>query len=164
MFRIYVERKAGFENEAVRIKSEINGFLGIEGVSGVRYFNRYDVENVADAVAKVAATRIFSEPQSDFVTFDELEVPAGNQVIIWEYLPGQYDQRADSAEQCLSLLREGMKAETTVGTEAPRVRCAKVVFLEGNISKDELLKIQNYLIKLLKSFQKINLHGLVMEI
>ena len=146
MFRIYVERKAGFENEAARIKSEINGFLGISGVNGVRYFNRYDVENVADAVAKVAATRIFSEPQSDFVTFEELEVPAGNQVIVWEFLPGQYDQRADSAEQCLSLLREGMKSETTVGTEPPRVRCAKVVLLEGNISKDELLKIQSYLI------------------
>ncbi len=146
MVRIYVERKAGFENEAARIYSEITGFLGIDGVTGVRYFNRYDIENVADTVAKAAATRIFSEPQSDCVMFEALEIPEGCQEIIWEYLPGQYDQRADSAEQCLSLLREGMKNETAVGTEPPRVRCAKVVLLSGTVSADDLVKIQNYLI------------------
>ncbi len=146
MFRIYVERKEGFTNEASRIYSEITGFLGIGGVTGVRYFNRYDVENVADEVAKAAAVRIFSEPQSDFVTFESLEIPEDQTAIIWEYLPGQYDQRADSAEQCLSLLREGMKGQTTVGTEPPRVRCAKVVLLSGTVSADDVKKIQNYLI------------------
>ena len=122
MYRIYVERKAGFENEAIRIKSEINGFLGITGVTDVRYLNRYDVENVAEGVAKVAATRIFSEPQSDSVMFETLEIPEGSTQIIWEFLPGQYDQRADSAEQCLSILRESLRGETTVESEAPRVR------------------------------------------
>ena len=72
MYRIYVERREGFQNEANRIYSEITGFLGITGVTGVRYFNRYDVENVAEEVAKAAAVRIFSEPQSDFVLFDSL--------------------------------------------------------------------------------------------
>ncbi len=146
MFRIYVERKAGFQNEAARIFSEITGFLGIGGVTGVRYFNRYDIENVADEVAKASAVRIFSEPQSDFVVYDSLEVPADVTQIIWEYLPGQYDQRADSAEQCLTLLREGMKSATKVGTEPPAVRCAKIVFLEGSVCADDVLKIQKYLI------------------
>ena len=72
MYRLYVERREGFENEAKRYLSEINGFLGISSVTGVRYFNRYDIENVSEEVAKIAATRIFSEPQSDYVTFEEL--------------------------------------------------------------------------------------------
>lgn len=146
MYRIYVERKDGFQNEAARIFSEITGFLGISAVRGVRYFNRYDIENVATQVAKEAALKIFSEPQSDFVFYDSLKVPEGNTEIIWEYLPGQYDQRADSAEQCLSLLREGMKSSTKVGTLPPKVRCAKIVLLEGELSVRELEKIQKYLI------------------
>src|SRR5574344_1756238 len=146
MFRIYVERKPGFENEAKRIDSEISGFLGIGGVTGVRYINRYDVENVMDEVAKAAATRIFSEPQSDFVSFDTLEIPECSTQIIGEYLPGQYDERADSAEQCLSLLREGMSRSTKVGSEPPRVRCAKIVILNGTVSADDVKKIEGYLI------------------
>ena len=146
MFRIYVERKAGFQNEAARIYAEINGFLGISGVTKVRYLNRYDVENVADEVAKAAATRIFSEPQSDSVFFESFDIPEGDTAVIWEYLPGQYDQRSDSAEQCLSLLRESMSRTTKVGTLPPHVRCAKIVILSGTVSAADVLKIQNYLI------------------
>ena len=146
MFRIYVERKAGFTIEADRIFAEISSFLGIGGVTGVRYLNRYDVENVSDDVAKAATTRIFSEPQSDSVFFETLEIPEGATQIIWEYLPGQYDQRADSSEQCLSLLREGMSSFVKVKTEPPRVRCAKVVILEGQVSASDVEKIQHYLI------------------
>ena len=146
MFRLYVERKPGFENEARSYLSQINSFLGISGVTGVRYLNRYDVENVGEAVGKAAATRIFSEPQSDFVYFDTVEVPEGDTVIVWEYLPGQYDQRADSAEQCLSLLRAGMASSCEVLKEAPRVRCAKMVILSGSVSTDDIKKIENYLI------------------
>ena len=146
MFRLYVERKPGFENEARSYLSQINSFLGISGVTGVRYLNRYDVENVGEAVGKAAATRIFSEPQSDFVYFDKVEVPEGDTVIVWEYLPGQYDQRADSAEQCLSLLRAGMASSCKVLKEAPRVRCAKMVILSGSVSTDDIKKIENYLI------------------
>ncbi len=144
MYRLYVERKPGFENEAKSYLSQINGFLGISRVTGVRYFNRYDIENVSEQVAKIAATRIFSEPQSDYVTFEDLPKIEGSQ-IIWEFLPGQYDQRADSAEQCISLLRAGLK-NVKVNTEAPVVRCAKIVVLAGNPSKKEIEKIQNYLI------------------
>lgn len=144
MYRLYVERREGFENEARRYLSEINSFLGIAGVKAVRYFNRYDIENVSDDVARIAATRVFSEPQSDFVFTEKLPEHSGKE-IIWEFLPGQYDQRADSAEQCLSLLRAGLKDVKTL-TAAPLVRCAKVVILEGDVSDEEIKKIQNYLI------------------
>ena len=144
MYRLYVERKPGFDNEAKSYLTQINGFLGISGVTAVRYFNRYDIENVTEEVAKISATRIFSEPQSDFVTFENLPHIEGKQ-IVWEYLPGQYDQRADSAQQCLSLLRAGLK-DVKTNSEPPVVRCAKIVFLSGDISDDELTKIKNYLI------------------
>lgn len=145
MYRLYVERRAGFENEARSYLSQINGFLGISSVTGVRYLNRYDIENVSDEVAKIAATRIFSEPQSDFVTFDKLPNDKKDTAIIWEFLPGQYDQRADSAEQCISLLRAGLKNVQT-NKEAPVVRCAKILLLSGKVSKKEIEKIQNYVI------------------
>ena len=146
MFRIYIERKEGFRNEAARLYSEIKNFLGISDVTGVRYLNRYDVENVVEQVASAAATRIFSEPQSDICTFTELPARPGETAVIWEYLPGQYDQRADSAEQCLSLLRAGMAGKTVTGTEPPVVRCARIALLSGQVSADDLKKIQNYLV------------------
>ena len=146
MFRIYVERKPGFQSEAQSILSEINGFLGISSVKGVRYFNRYDIENVSEDVFKAAAQRIFSEPQSDSVSFEEVKTADDETVIVWEYLPGQYDQRADSAQQCLSLLRESLKNSAKVGNLPPLVRCAKMVILSGKASADEIQKIQHYLI------------------
>lgn len=146
MFRLYVERKPGFENEAGSYLAQINNFLGISAVTGVRYLNRYDVENVSEAVSKAAATRIFSEPQSDFVYYDKITVSENDTVIVWEYLPGQYDQRADSAEQCLSLLRAELSSTCKVGTEPPAVRCAKMVILSGKPSCDDIKKIENYLI------------------
>ena len=146
MFRLFVERKAGFQNEAQRIFSEITGFLGIAGVTGVRYLNRYDIENTADEVSEAAAVRIFSEPQSDFCARQSVDIDPDDTVIVWEYLPGQYDQRSDSAEQCLLLLREGMRSVAAVGSKAPRVRCAKVVILSGAVTADEVRRIQRYLI------------------
>ena len=109
MFRIYVERRPGFTHEADRIRSEAVDFLGVQGITAVRYFNRYDIENAGEAVCRAAAQRVFSEPQSDICTFTAPEISASDAVIIWEYLPGQYDQRADSAEQCLSLLSAAMQ-------------------------------------------------------
>jgi phosphoribosylformylglycinamidine synthase len=146
MFRIYIERKTGFENEAIRIKSEITGFLGIAGVTAVRYLNRYDVENVTDDVVQAAANRIFSEPQSDTYSFSAPQISDNETVIIWEYLPGQYDQRSDSAEQCISLLRAEMASSVKEGAEPPKVRCAKMVILTGTISVTDTEKIKNYLI------------------
>lgn len=146
MFRIYVERQAGFQNEAARIFSDIKGFLGISTVTGVRYLNRYDVENISEAVGKAAVRRIFSEPQSDAVVYDTLSVKPSETVIIWEYLPGQYDQRSDSAEQCLKLLRESLSKTAEVGTLPPRVRCAKMVILSGKVLAKDVKKIQDYLV------------------
>ena len=146
MFRIYVERKEGFQNEASRLMSEFKNFLGITGIDGVRFLNRYDVENVSEAVAKAAATRIFSEPQSDFYYLSEVPVKDDETVIIWEYLPGQYDQRADSAQQCLLILREGLAGTAEVGSNPPIVRCAKMLIISGKISTSDIEKIEKYVI------------------
>ena len=142
MFRLYIERKSDFSNEAKRIYSEITGFLGISAVKAVRYLNRYDIENVSEDICRNAATRIFSEPQSDVCYFTHFPLKPNETAIIWEYLPGQYDQRADSAEQCLSLLA----ANAGEKDASPKVRCAKLVLLEGTISDDERKKIERYLI------------------
>ena len=144
MFRIYVERKPGFQNEAARIKTELNGFLGITTVTGVRYLNRYDVENISGTTAEAAAVRIFSEPQSDMCYYTHVPLNPDDTVIVWEYLPGQYDQRADSAEQCLSLLQSAM--EQTTDSSEVRVRCAKMVVLSGTVSAADYEKITGYLI------------------
>ncbi|MBO5235586.1 MAG: phosphoribosylformylglycinamidine synthase [Spirochaetaceae bacterium] len=146
MFRIYVERKEGFQNEASRIYSEVTDFLGISSVTGIRYLNRYDVENIDEETVYVAATRIFSEPQSDTCFFTHIPLQADDTVIIWEYLPGQYDQRSDSAEQCLSLLQAGLKEVFTKTGNSPKVRCAKMVIISGNVSADDVEKIRAYLI------------------
>ena len=151
MFRIYVERKAGFQNEAARISKEIVDFLGITGLRSLRYLNRYDVENVSEQNVKLAAVRIFSEPQSDSFVFDALSLQPEDKVIVWEYLPGQYDQRSDSAQQCLSLLLAGLEEnlsqeERQNSALAPKVRCAKMVILRGDLSLQDIEKIQKYLI------------------
>ena len=152
MFRIYTERKNGFEIEAKRIMSEVKGFLGVAGVTGIRYLNRYDIENVNDETAKAAANRIFSEPQSDICMFQHIPLKDDDIIIAWEYLPGQYDQRSDSAEQCLSLLSSALNEEHAkksnieqVGVK-PSVRCAKIVILSGDISTEDIQKIEKYLI------------------
>jgi phosphoribosylformylglycinamidine synthase len=146
MFRIYVERKNGFKNEASRIQSEINGFLGIAGVTAVRYLNRYDIENVTDEVAQAAAKKIFSEPQSDTFSTSAPTIAENETVIAWEFLPGQYDQRADSAEQCLSLLRADFSNSSTTETKKPIVKCAKLVILEGVVSASDIENIKSYLL------------------
>lgn len=146
MFRLYIERKSGFQNEAESIYSQIKNFLGISGITGVRYINRYDIENIDEESAKIAAARIFSEPQGDICTFSKLDVDANSHVIIWEYLPGQYDQRADSAEQCLSLLLAENTGDCENPLKAPKVRCAKMVILSGSLNADDILCIKNYLV------------------
>ncbi|MCM1320905.1 MAG: phosphoribosylformylglycinamidine synthase [Bacteroides sp.] len=147
MHRIYVERRADFRNEAARIKSELTEFLGITGIAHVRYLNRYDIENISDDVAQAAARRIFSEPQSDFCVFSDIQVDPEDTVILWEFLPGQYDQRADSAEQCLSLLQAEISAACgNADNENPRVRCAKMIIISGSVSAEEADRISAYLI------------------
>ena len=136
MFRIFVERKKGFQNEAENILHDITGFLGIESVKKLRYINRYDIENLDPELIKKAALYVFSESQSDVVYFDDLPLTKDETVIAWEYLPGQYDQRADSAEQCLSLFTDAK----------PAVRCAKLIVISGELSDRDLQRIKKHLI------------------
>lgn len=137
--RLYVERKNGFENEATRTLAELVGFLGITRLEGMRYLNRYDVEGIDPETARRAAGQIFSEPQSDVVHWGSFPTAANETAIAVEYLPGQYDQRADSAEQCLALLTGPAGGRATV-------RSARVYVLRGKLSPEELDRVRGYLI------------------
>lgn len=110
----------------------------------MRYINRYDIENIDEESAKIAAARIFSEPQGDIFTFNKLNINENSHVIIWEYLPGQYAQRIDSAKQCLSLLLAGNTTDCINPLKSPKVRCAKMIILGGFLNADDILCIKNY--------------------
>lgn len=103
--RIYVEKKEPFAVKAKALHEEIRNYLGIL-VEGVREFIRYDVENVTDEVFEKACRTVFSEPPVDYLYHENIEVPAGARVFSVEFLPGQFDQRADSAVQCVRFLKE----------------------------------------------------------
>ncbi len=135
VYRIYVEKKTGLDNEARAFLSEISTFLGINSVERVRIINRYDAENITKELFDYAVGTVFSEPQLDD-TYDELDAD-GALVFATEYLPGQFDQRADSAAQCIQLISHG---------EKPSVASAKVYMLYGNISEEELAKIKKHTI------------------
>ncbi len=138
--RIYVERAEGFDNEARRTLAELKGFVGIAALEGVRYLNRYDVEGIDADALRTAGSQIFSEPQSDVLHFETFPAGEDETVIAIEYLPGQYDQRSDSAEQCLALLGRGTRSGRA------RVRCARVFVLRGKLSAADLEKIRAYLV------------------
>ena len=133
--RIYVEKKAPFAGKAKELKSEIKGYLGIGSVEKVRIFIRYDVENVSDEVFEKACRTVFSEPPVDILYKEKIEIPENAKVFSIEALPGQFDQRADSAEQCVRFIK---------GDEEPVINTAVTYMLIGNVSDDELKKIQEY--------------------
>ena len=97
--RIFVEKKAPFAVKAKELKAEIEGYLGISSVSNVREFIRYDVENISEEIFETACKRVFSEPQVDVLYYENIEIPEDGRAFSVEYLPGQFDQRADSALQ-----------------------------------------------------------------
>ncbi|MFR7732566.1 MAG: hypothetical protein ACLU7D_03865 [Collinsella sp.] len=113
--RIYVEKKPGFDVEAQQLKGELTEILGIKGIEALRIINRYDVEGIDEELFRSCVPTVFSEPQVD-VTYDELPASDGA-VFAVEFLPGQFDQRADSASECVQLISQG---------ERPAVRSAKV--------------------------------------
>lgn len=133
--RIFVEKKEGLRQEADTLLSRIHGLLGIDSVDSVRILNRYDVEGLDGETFEYAAGTILSEPQLDNLTeniegdFDE--------IFAVEYLPGQFDQRASSAAECIQLMTKG---------ERPVVRSAKVYLIKGNPGKSDIEKIKNYVI------------------
>ncbi len=135
VYRIYVEKKAGLDNEARALLSEIHTFLGIKSVEKVRIINRYDAENITEELFNYAVNTVFSEPQLDNA-FKQVEND-GAVVFATEYLPGQFDQRADSAAQCIQLISHGDK---------PTVVSAKIYMLYGNITKDNIKRIKKHVI------------------
>ena len=134
VYRIYVEKKHGFDGEAQGLLHELTELLGIKCLTGLRLLNRYDVEGIDKELFDRAIPTVFSEPPVD-VTYTAL--PEAKTVFAVEYLPGQFDQRADSASQCIQLLSQG---------ERPDVRSAKVYLLEGDLTAEDLAAIKKYLI------------------
>ena len=135
VYRIFVEKKQGLDNEARALLSEISTFLGIKSVDRVRLINRYDAENLSASDFEYAVGTVFSEPQLDDV-YTALDSD-GAYVFATEYLPGQFDQRADSAAQCIQLISRG---------EKPTVASAKVYMLYGKLTEEELERIKKHVI------------------
>ncbi|MBQ4145642.1 MAG: phosphoribosylformylglycinamidine synthase, partial [Clostridia bacterium] len=140
VFRLYVERKKGLENEAKSMLNEINNLLCIKSLENIRIFNRYDVENIDETLFEKSKMTVFSEPQTDNI-YDELP-KTDAYIFAVEYLPGQYDQRADSAAQCIQIMSQG---------ERPTVKTAKVYMLFGNITDVEIAQIQKFVINPVES-------------
>lgn len=135
--RIFVEKKKGFDVEARKLYDDLRENLGIRGLTGVRIVNRYDVQGLSDQQYHKARNTIFSEPPVDNVYDEEISIDSDSKVFAIEYLPGQYDQRADSAAQCIQILTHG---------ERPLIRVAKLIILEGNISEVDFENIKRYCI------------------
>ncbi len=135
VYRIFVEKKKELAHEAKSLLNNINGLLQIDSVSDVRVINRYDVDNIEKELFDYAVGTVFSEPQLD-ITSDDVNYDNAT-VFAVEFLPGQFDQRADSAAQCIQIISQG---------ERPRVRTAKVYMLYGNITEAELAAIKKYVI------------------
>ena len=140
VYRIYVEKKKQFADEAAALLSDIRTLLMIDSVTDLRLFNRYDVENIDEALFRACEKTVFSEPQLDN-TYAHLPQTDGT-VFAVEYLPGQFDQRADSCAQCIQIVSQGDK---------PTVRTAKVYMLFGKVSPVELAAIKKYVINPVES-------------
>ncbi len=136
VFRVYVEKKQGFDVEARQLTNELKTILGIASLKNVRLVNRYDVEGISEELFAQATPTVFSEPQVDNVSAD-LPDFGSDIVFAVEYLPGQFDQRADSASECIQLISQG---------ERPTVRSAKVYALEGELSDADIAAIKHYVI------------------
>lgn len=135
--RIYVEKKQPYAVHARELKEEVKRYLGIKSINNVRVLIRYDVENLSDATYKQALGTVFSEPPVDNCYENEFKKANGSFVFSVEYLPGQFDQRADSAEQCVKLLNE---------KENPVIRSATTYVFEGDIDDQDKEKIKEYCI------------------
>ena len=135
--RIYVEKKESFAVKARELEEELKSYLGIDGLEKVRIFIRYDVENLSDEIFEKACKSVFSEPPVDDLYQESFEMPENSRCFSVEFLPGQFDQRADSAVQCVQFLKED---------EQPIIKTAVTYLLVGNISDGEFDKIKAYCI------------------
>lgn len=136
VYRIYVEKKNEFAHEAQSLKNDIQKLLQIEALEDVRIVNRYDVEDLEKDLFDYAVGTVFSEPQVDNA-FEKIEIKGDEQVFAVEYLPGQFDQRANSAAECIQIITKG---------ERPVVRTAKVYILTGNLSDAQIEEIKKFVI------------------
>ena len=140
VYRIFVEKKEGLDNEARGLLGEAKNLLGIKNLTNIRLFNRYDAENITEELFGYAVKTVFSEPQLDNAS-DAMDVP-GAYVFAVEALPGQYDQRADSAAQCIQIISQG---------DRPLIRTAKVYALYGAISEADIAAIKKHVINAVES-------------
>ncbi len=134
--RVYVEKKEPFAVKAKELHEEIESFLGIR-TEGVRVFIRYDVENISGEIFETACKTVFSELPVDDLYHETIEIPEGARIFTVEYLPGQFDQRADSAVQCVRFLKED---------EEPVIRTATAYMIQGSITEEEFARIKAYCI------------------
>ncbi len=135
--RVFVEKKQAFAVKAKELEEEIRSYLGIQTVTGVRVLIRYDVENIGDETFERACQTVFSEPPVDVLYREEFETAPDASVFGVEFLPGQFDQRADSAVQCVQFLN---------AAEKPVIRTATVYVIEGNVTAEELSAIKSFCI------------------
>ena len=135
--RVYVEKKPGFDGEAKALERELRTLLGLDGITNLRIINRYDVEGIDEELFASCVPTVFSEPQTDDASADMPAVADGATVFAVEFLPGQFDQRADSASECIQLISQG---------ERPTVRSAKVYVLEGELSASDVDAVKHYVI------------------
>lgn len=141
VMRLFVEKKDGFNIEAGHILNDLKENIGLTNINSLRVINRYDVEGLTRDQFEQACQNVLSEPNVDNIYFD-FTAPENTKVFATEYLPGQYNQRADSAAQCIALLTQG---------EQPKVVCANIYVFTGKISDNEFDKIKDYIINPLES-------------
>lgn len=142
VFRVYVEKKPGFDVEAQQLTHELQTLLNVRGIERLRIINRYDVEGISEEVFEQIIPTVLSEPQSDNILEDLPEAALKSPLFAVEFLPGQFDQRADSASECIQLITQG---------ERPTVRTARVYAFQGHVSKADLERIQEYVINPVES-------------
>ena len=135
--RVYVEKKPAYAVQAKELKHEISSYLGIKSATNVRVLIRYDVENISDEVFEIACRTVFAEPPVDDLYLEKFEAAEGAKIFSVEYLPGQFDQRADSAVQCVQFLD---------GDLQPIIRSATTYVIEGNVTDEEFDAIKHHCI------------------
>ncbi len=140
VYRVFVEKREGLQHEATSLKQDIRAFLGVKALEELRVINRYDVENIEEELFNYAVDTVFSEPQLD-ITSDAIDTD-GYIVFAVEALPGQFDQRADSASQCIQLINAG---------DRPDVKTAKVYMMKGALTEEDIEKIKKYVINPVES-------------
>ena len=140
--RVFVEKKPGFDVEAKQMLWDLRHNLGLKQITGLRLLNRYDIAGISGEELEMAKKTVFSEPNQDDLYDEEFSYDSDSKVFAMEYLPGQYDQRADSAAQCTQLLTQ---------KERPQVLSAKVIVLSGEISDEDFDKVKSYLVNPVES-------------